>query len=221
MEVLDAFSTFDAEHPVTRPGRIRYLLAPGADERPDPAAFRERMRALPRTAGGLLPLAWAGPDAFADPWWKALLLRPQDGIPLAGERVLEALASASPAPVVIDAGHEGYSRPDHLRAFLDRCPPRPVVLTHGGQLNISGAHLEAAAELFRRHPHTLLETSGIYRQDFLEAMLDALGPGRILYGSGYPLMDEEMEQARVELLPAGDAGRQAILGGNAARIFGV
>jgi predicted TIM-barrel fold metal-dependent hydrolase len=95
------------------------------------------------------------------------------------------------------------------------------VLTHGGQHNISGGHLEEAQSLFGLYPHTLLETSGMYRQDFLETMLRELGASRILYGSGYPLMDEELEQERVAILPVGEAEREAILGDNARRLFGL
>lgn len=235
--MIDAFSFFGAGHPVTQPGAIRYLLAPPwpltatplpLGEGLEPALFRRQMRAWPRAAGGLLPMLGLPErtlaEALDDPWWRALLLAPgPPGLGLADAAVLEALEwpEAEMLPVVVECGLEGFSRPAHLRALLDRLPPRPVVLTHGGQLNISGGHLEAAAELFRLYPQTLLETSGIYRQDWLESMLAAIGPGRILYGSGFPRMDEEMELARVTALPAGPEARGAMLGGNAARVFGL
>jgi predicted TIM-barrel fold metal-dependent hydrolase len=231
MAVLDAFSFFDRGHPVTRPGANHYLLAPPRDDACVLAEFRRTLADFPRALGGLLPLL--GPDdaeladALDDGWWQGLLLAPAAGENgpdgLTAARVFEILQwpEAESLPLVVECGREGFSRPPHLAAFLDRCSPRPILLTHGAQLNISGGHLEAAEGLFSNYPHTLLETSGIYRQDFLETMVREIGASRILYGSGYPGMDEELELERVAILPLGDRERAAIEGDNARRVFGL
>jgi hypothetical protein len=222
-------STFTADHPVTAEGEIRYLLAPpvGPDA-PRLDVFREEMRRWPRAVGGLFPVLSADEslvdEYLADDWWRGLLLRPGPAGEGLGEPGLFDRLSRPRAvemPLVIECGLDDFSRPEHLAAFLEACPPRPVVLTHGGQLNISGLHLAAAEELFKTYAHTFLETSGIYRQDFLERMVDELGYERILYGSGHPLMHEVLELERVRFLPVGEDVQAAIQGGNAARLFEV
>jgi uncharacterized protein len=226
MSVLDAFSFLDTEHPARQAGEIRYVVAPARGPVSDLAALQAAARGLARVAGGLLPVLGPGRETLLrelrDPWWRGLLLSPGPQAEAVDDpEALARLALDGQRPVVVECGLEGFSRPEHLRALLERCGPRPIVLTHGGQLNISGQHLREAGELFRRHPHTLLETSGIYRQDFLEAMLHELGPGRILYGSGHPLMDERLELERVAILPIGPDEKADILGRNAERLYGL
>lgn len=219
MRVLDAFSRLDGTHPAHHDGVITYLVAPAE------GASTLELPALPRIWGGLLPAVGIPDDTFdaalLDPRWRGLLLAPGGAECLCDAGVLARITRgrAGQMPVVVDCGHAGFSRPEHLERLLDLLPPRPVVLTHGGQLNISGQHLHAAEALFRAHPHTLLETSGIYRQDFLENMTTALGAVRILYGSGHPRMDEALELRRVELLPLDEAARALVLGGNTRRVF--
>lgn len=135
------------------------------------------------------------------------------------------LSLAPQMPVVIDAGFEGFSRPADLEPFLqwfyDAFPDRACILTHGGQLNISGGHLSAARQIFQQYPQTILETSGIYRQDFLEEMLQILGASRLIFGSGFPMMEERLELERIRILPVDDASYRAITCDNARRIFGM
>ncbi len=243
-DVLDAHSYATRDHPIFSAGRSRYLLAPSPEAMEDESwegleAFRTTLwrQTGNRAAGGLLPVHGVPEERFErllqDRWWRALLLTPvyRGGGALDDEQVWDRLelAGASSLPIMIECGVEGYSRPQQLERFLERLnerllesrPPRPVVFTHGGQLNISGSHLEAAAAMFNGHPHIYLETSGIYRQDFLEEMLEQLGADRILYGSGHPWMDERLELERVRILPGSDADRSAMIGGNARRLFRV
>ena len=223
MNIVDSFSFWDGEHPALAPGDSRYVVVPPSDFSPE---WYGSVTAGGRVLGGLLPiLDYTVAEVerhLQHPFWRGLVLaRPRDTSSLHSPGVLEILIRFPHLPVVIDCGIAGFSRPEHLETFLKVCPPRPVILTHGGQLNISGGHLYAAAALFTSHPFTLLETSGIYRQDFLEQMVQELGPRRILYGSGYPRMDERLEQERVAILNLPLSEKALIFGGNSQRIFGV
>ncbi len=218
--IVDVFSTLDASHPAHGPGDARYLVAPPAGER---STFPSRAAPLPRVLGGLFPVSGVPDEGDLDPWWKGLLLRPHEGLRLNSPGLLAALRSGARAqlPLVIECGREEFSRPDHLQKFLENGPQRPIVLTHGAQLNICGADLAPARDLFVSFPHTFLETSGIYRQDFLEDMFRTLGPRRIFYGSGHPYMAESLEIERVNLLPATESEKAQMLGRGAAEIFGL
>lgn len=250
--ILDTFSYLTPDHPLVlaaghssaseeaSPPTAAYLVAP------DPTRWRQgaevalehflrELQGLPGIAGGLLPVVGLSNEAFTraltEPLVRGLVLSVlfdpsaslTDGLTQA--RVMQARH----LPVVVDAGFEGFSRPEHLTAFLqwfysegqETACPRPCVLTHGGQLCISGSHLSAAGELFGQYPHTYLETSGIYRQDFLEEMLQALGVQRLLFGSGHPMMHERLELERVCILPLEQTGLDAITGHTARRIFGL
>ncbi len=228
--ILDLFSRWTADHP-THQGdpraRVagRYVVAP-ADGAVEPGGFRAHAGAAEGVEGGLLPVLELSPlrllEAARDRWWRALLFAPnRAGLGLDDAETLEAVTRGALAtlPVVVDCGRNAFSRPPQIEAFLRRFPKRPVVLTHGGQLNISGGHLAPAEAIFRDHDNTFLETSGIYRQDFLEQMADLIGVERVVYGSGHPHMHERVEIERVRLLPIGDEEKEAILWKNGARLL--
>lgn len=212
-----------------------------------PAGFLAELQGLKPVVGALLPLYGLSDDAFlqclhpstaagqsASPpapesphWARGLLLACQyDRAARLNSPLTRARLSLAPQlPVVVDAGFEGFSRPVDLEPFLqwfyDVFPERPCILTHGGQLNISGGHLSAASQLFQQYPQTILETSGIYRQDFLEEMLQILGPSRLIFGSGFPMMEERLELERIRILPVDETSYRAITCDNARRTFGI
>jgi len=251
--ILDTFSYLTPDHPLFQaagpssnadeatPPTTAYLVAPDpqswqAEAEGAADHFLATMQGLTGIAGGLLPVVGLSDEAFtrvlAAPLVRGLVLSAlfEPSASLTDARTRARVMQARELPVVIDAGFEGFSRPDHLEAFLqwfymvgqgEGDSPRPCILTHGGQLCISGAHLSAAGELFRHFPHTLLETSGIYRQDFLEEMLQALGAERLLFGSGHPMMHERLELERVCILPVGQGALNAITGETARRLFGL
>lgn len=243
--IVDVFSFWGPSHPLKSGSAHHYLIAPepGIVTQPpgvtELKAWIQALSQFPGAAGLLLPFQFAiachplalfqgvGADASGPLRTSALLLSPWYG---QNSALMEAdsqdvLRRSPTLPVVIECGIEGFSRPPHLEAFLawfyTEFPARACVLTHGGQLNISGGHLSAAEALFERYPHTYFETSGIYRQDFIEDMLKLLGPERLLYGSGLPRMDERLELERVCILPVDDGSFRRITSENAIRLFGL
>ena len=94
------------------------------------------------------------------------------------------------------------------------------MLTNGGQFNISGL-AQFDAELALRNANVHVHTTGMYREDFLERVAATFGAERLLFASGAPIFSMAYERRRVDLAHFGDAGRDLILGGNAARVFGI
>ncbi|HEY3062598.1 MAG TPA: amidohydrolase family protein, partial [Chloroflexota bacterium] len=87
------------------------------------------------------------------------------------------------------------------------------------QINISGLGQADAFAVLQRHSNVHIETSGVYRQDFLEDVATQLGPQRLLFGSNSPRMDMRLEVQRVRWLTVDEHSRELILGGNARRVF--
>jgi len=133
--------------------------------------------------------------------------------------VVEAAAELG-VPVVVAAGFHLYSEPLQLGRAARWTPDNPVVLTNGGQLNISGL-MGFDAELALGNGNVVVHTSGMYREDFLEGVVAKFGPERLMFASAAPLFDMTYERKRVELAHFNDTERDLILGGNAQRIFGL
>ena len=66
-----------------------------------------------------------------------------------------------------------------------------------------------------------MQTSGVYREDFIEGIVRRFGAERVLYASAFPLFDPQLEVRRVQWAAFSEADSAALLGGNAAPVFGL
>ncbi len=135
-------------------------------------------------------------------------------------RPLVETAAELGVPVVAAAGFHLYSEPLQLGRAAQFAPGNPFVLTNGGQFNISGL-MGFDAELALANDNVLVQTSGMYREDFLEGVVKTFGAERLMFASAAPLMDMSYERKRVELTHLSDADKDLVLGGNARRVFGL
>lgn len=123
-------------------------------------------------------------------------------------------------PVVIATGYPWFSEPTQVAEFATWCPTVPVIMTNGGQFNISGlSQIDAEAALALNHVY--LHTTGVYREDFLQKVVATFGADRLLFASSSPHFDQRYEVMRAQLLHISDEERAAVLGENAARLFSI
>ena len=133
--------------------------------------------------------------------------------------IVEAAAELGVA-VVVAAGTHLLSEPLQLAQAAQWAPQTPFVLTNGGQFNISGM-MQFDAELALGNDNVLVQTTAMYRQDFLEGVVAKFGPQRLMYASGAPVFNMHYERARVDAAHFNDTTRELVLTGNAQRVFGV
>lgn len=117
------------------------------------------------------------------------------------------------ARVMIAGGHLRYSTAWQIGELAGRFPGVTFVATSGGQINISGIALAEAETMLAEHPNVLMETSGIYREDFIEDMVARFGAARVVWGSGAPPYDRRLELARGAWAHLSPEDRGTILAG--------
>jgi len=117
--------------------------------------------------------------------------------------------------------------------FFDRYPKLKLIASHGGgtlpyiagRLDICHANMPAARVNISAPPSSYLKKiyydTVVFTPEALDVALKVGGETNVLYGSDYPHNIGDMKGclARVDALPA--ATRDAVRGGNAARIFGL
>lgn len=131
----------------------------------------------------------------------------------------------------------------HAIAFVDRHPDQPFVVDHIAKPVIRASafdHAWAAGlrELARR-PHVSCKLSGVVTEvrdpawsagrlhPYLEVALDAFGPSRLMFGTDWPVCRLKCEYAewvaavRGYIAPLSSAEQAAIMGGTAARVYGI
>jgi uncharacterized protein len=152
---------------------------------------------------------------------RGLFLHPgEECFPVAGAAQVMAVASDRGVPVVVATGYYGVSEPLQVAELAARFPDVPLVMTTGGQINISGLSMADAWTALLGAGSLHVMTNGEYRQDFVERLATELTE-RVLYGSFAPTFDQRFELRRVRSARMDEGARAALEHGNAARLFGL
>jgi hypothetical protein len=125
-------------------------------------------------------------------------------------------------PVIVATGYPWVSEGLQVGRFAERHPEAAVIATNGAQINISGLGQQDAELALEACPNLFIQTTGVYREDFIEGVVGRFGAERVLFASGFPLFDPRLELLRVTWAPRlDDPARRSILGENFARIAGL
>jgi uncharacterized protein len=121
-------------------------------------------------------------------------------------------------PLMIAGGYPTFAHPSQIGDLARQFPEVTIIVTHGGQLNISGLLLGDAAAMLRGNPNVIMETSGIYREDFIEDTISELGADRVVFGSNAPYLDQGFEADRIRYAHVDVATKNRIGRANIAQI---
>lgn len=150
---------------------------------------------------------------YLDPWEETFAVNAEFVYPFL------ARAEAYGVPVMVRGGFPLVSHPTQIADMAQRFPRTMIIATSGGQINVSGGLLAEAKNMLLHNGNVFLETSGIYRQDFIEEMAERLGNHRIIYGSGSPLLDMRLEVQRIRRAHLPESAIEMMLGENLARLL--
>ncbi len=223
-ELLARLDAADVERAVICPVKPRaYHLAAANDAVAEAAAQQARLIPLARVDPNLEEDALRELDrAVGTLGARGLFLHPWEETFRVNDPRLDPLlahCAELQLPVVIATGYPWLSEAAQVGDLARRFPSVAMVMTHGGQINISGLGQADAFAVLQKHPNVSIDTSGVYRQDFLEDVAAELGPERLLFGSNSPRMDVRLEVQRVRWLTVDEASSALILAGNARRVF--
>lgn len=196
----DALSIAVSEHPDRLTGFARVDPNLGAD------AVAELERALGELGlGGL----------FLHPWEETFRVSAPAVDPLV------EVARRHGVPVLVAAGYPLVSEGLQVGDLARRFPEVRFVATNGGQWNISGLGQTDVELTLAACANVAVQTAGVYREDFLENVVERFGPDRLLFSSAYPLLDQRLEVLRGRWLHVDEGVQAAVLGGNAADLLGL
>ena len=222
-DVIAAASAIGVEGLVAAPGRPPgYHLGPANDDLADAAGAATVPVAR---LGRVDPLG--GPDASVearrcldDLGCTGLFLHPgEEAYPIRQAASVMEVAADRGVPVVVAAGLYALSEPLQMMELALAYPTVPIVMTSGGQINISGLGMLDAWLALQQAPNLHVTTNGEYRQDFIERLARDLDATRLLYCSFSPYFDLRYERRRVSNARLDDGARALVEGDNACRLF--
>ncbi len=210
--LIDALDAAGIERAIVCPPRAR---GHGYDVENERVA--ETVHAHPDRLIGFARVDPIRPEPVAELGLRGLFLHPwEDGFRIS-DPVVDAVISPG-VPVIVAAGYPWVSEALQIGELARRHPETTFVATNGAQINISGLGQQDAELALEAAPNLLLQTSGVYREDFIEGVVARFGAERVLYASAWPRFDPRLELLRVRWAPNLDEqAKAAILGENALR----
>jgi predicted TIM-barrel fold metal-dependent hydrolase len=223
-EALALADELDLDSVVAAPARpLDYRLEPANEQLAKAASSSGgRLRALGRVdpLNGRQAVDEAR-RCLAELGCAGLFLHPaEEAFPIRLAAPILEVARDQGVPVVVATGFFGLSEPLQVAELAAGFEDVPVVMTTGGQINISGLSLVDAWLALTGTPNLHVMTNGEYRQDFIERLATEFDSARVLYASFAPAFDPAFERARIRSARIGDEARRAIEHDNAARLFG-
>lgn len=117
-------------------------------------------------------------------------------------------------PVLVAAGYPWLSEGLQVGELARRFSDVTFIATNGGQINISGLGQTDVELALVANANLLVQTAGVYREDFLEGVVARFGAERVVFASAFPLMDPRLEIRRVQWAHLDEGAKEKILGGN-------
>ncbi|MBI4199833.1 MAG: amidohydrolase [Chloroflexi bacterium] len=138
---------------------------------------------------------------------------------LRGQRLI--LLTHASEPVGHDYPGKGKTTPAVLLELVRRAPSIPIVCAHwGGGLPFYALMPEVQAALRSTYFDTAASPL-LYRPEVVPTVVRLVGASAILLGSDYPLLRPERQLRQLRAQPLAAQEREAVLGGNAARLLGL
>ena len=155
---------------------------------------------------------------------KGLMLHPmEEGYTINEDHALRLVTEAGSlgVPTIIAAGYPWLSHATQIRSLAEQAEEATIIMSHGGQINISGLAQADAFLAMEMCGNLYIGTNGVYRQDFLEECIDAFGSERVLFTSMSPVFHQGFELDRAKSVKMEEAARPSVLGGNIIRLLEV
>jgi len=122
-------------------------------------------------------------------------------------------------PVLIETGYPWLAEALQVRDLARRFPAITIMMTHGGQINISGLGQRDAWLALNACPNLYMQTSGVYREDFIEEVIEQIGGERVIFGSSSPILDTRLELLRVRKAHIPEDMKKKVAGDNISALL--
>ncbi len=183
----------------------------------DPAAEQEVGRCLERGASGVGEIAFYQPGGITPEAVKAL----EPIMRLCREKNLPVLIHTN-EPV----GHAYPGKTDNtliqIYEMVKTYPDSKIILAHwGGGLFFYALLKKEVRQVLANVYFDTAASPFLYEPDIYRVSMALAGEEKILFGSDYPLIMPSRYYKEIEASGISDAGREKLLGGNSAALFGI
>ncbi|MEM0074924.1 MAG: amidohydrolase family protein [Conexivisphaerales archaeon] len=125
-------------------------------------------------------------------------------------------------PLIIRSGLPSLSEPAMISSLAGSFSKIKMIMTHGGQLAMHGLGIQDAVDALACNDNLYLETSGIPEtghENLVQRAVELGLENRILFGSDTPVLDIEVELARVKAFASNPDMLEKFMFRNASKLF--
>jgi predicted TIM-barrel fold metal-dependent hydrolase len=132
-------------------------------------------------------------------------------------------------PVLVHAsepvGHQypgkGRTTPGKLYRFIQNFPHNTIICAHWGGGLPFYALMPEVPQVFQNVYFDTAASPYLYRPEVFSTVVELIGADKVIFGTDYPLISHRQLLAQVQRAGLDPAAREAILGGNMARLLGL
>jgi predicted TIM-barrel fold metal-dependent hydrolase len=113
-----------------------------------------------------------------------------------------------------------HSTPEECEGLLQRVPEAVIIMAHSGGCPTALGDWHKAIATAQRCPNLYLDTtSSVVDMGYVEALVEGVGPERVIFGTDMPLLDPFTQLAKITTGDLSPEQKALVLRGNAARLF--
>jgi predicted TIM-barrel fold metal-dependent hydrolase len=116
---------------------------------------------------------------------------------------------------------KGRTTPGKLYRFIENFPETPVICAHWGGGLPFYAMMPEVPKVLRNVYFDMAASPFLYRPEVVATVAGLVGADKVLFATDYPLVQQGRLMRQVEESGLDSSDREAILGGNAARLLGL
>lgn len=205
------------------------VVFPAFELRPQNKEMIERIK---KYADKFIPFAWINPFFGQDALQELELLKKDydikgvklhpllNGFFANSEIVIPVMKKIAELdlPVLIHSGHSPFSLPWQIADLAEAFPQVTIIMDHMG---LQLGFVPEAIKLAKKYSNIILGTTAMPFHLEIKNAVDALGSGRVVYGSDAPYIHPAPEIMRVKVAELTPEQERAVLGENMLRIVGI
>lgn len=161
---------------------------------------------------------------FQSPRFKAIYLHPWEENYQCNRGIMLGImdfARERKLPVIVAGGYLWVSHITQVGDLARQYPDVKIMVTNAGQLDLSGLSLGNVKQVIKNTPNLYMGTAAAVATEWLCDLVTTSAKGRILFESGHPFFEADLEHYRIESAYLEESDKRAVYEENVRSFYSI